>query len=111
MAKNSHHSVLSFYQIDERALRKMDPTQIWVELIATNRREASCKNIYSFKISPEQLLAEISSGRISDELLSDIRREYENGANLVFIQPIVGSPLGGLFIEDLISARKYSCMP
>ena len=59
--------------------------------------------MYSFELTAEELLHYVKSMDNSSELFSDIRSEFELGATIVFVKPVVGSPLGGFILRNLLS--------
>lgn len=105
VAAKDNESVLSFYCIDEDDISDMSINDIWTDFVISNVR-VRCSNVYHFDL-PITVLLTLLKGNVfkSDDLptklFSDIKREYENGATVMFVKPVVGNPIDGFLL------RKY----
>ncbi len=54
-------------------------------------------------IPASELLSLIQERKMVEEVFFDLQTEYEKGANVVFVVPLNASPIGGFFLNKLIS--------
>jgi hypothetical protein len=103
MAKDSK-SVLAFYSIDDDSIFDMGIKEIWDDFVVSNTEGVRCINIFHSELSTEELLSLVTSIDISSKLFSDIKYEYEvEEANVMFVKPIKGSPIGGFLLDKFFS--------
>jgi len=103
MSELARESVLSFYRIDDPSIFEMSILDVWAYFVVDKVEGVSCSNVHSFELTAEELLDYVKSIENSSELFSEIRSEYELGATIVFVKPVVGSPLGGFILRNLLS--------
>ena len=100
----SFKSVLSFYSFEDDSFLNMSINDIWVDLVVSHAEGVRCRNIFHSELSTEELLSLVESIDISSKLFSDIKYEYEvEEANVMFVQPIKGSPIGGFLLHKFFS--------
>lgn len=103
MADKDLKSVLSFYRIESDLIFEMSIEDIWTGFVMSKVEGVSCSNVYHFEISTDQLLFLIKNKDFTNELFSDIKTQYDAGATVMFIQPIVGSPIDGFLLHKFFS--------
>ena len=99
----SNKSVLLFYQINHFKIYSKDFDTIWNEYISSNNDKARCINAIQVDMSASKLLQLIQDRKLADEIFDEFKAEYEMGANIVFIVPVNGSPIGAFLLSKLIS--------
>ena len=107
VAAKDNESVLSCYCIDEDDISDMSINDIWTDFVISDVR-VRCSNVYHFDLPITDVLAwlkssDFKSSEFSSKLLSDIKREYENGATVMFVQPVVGNPIDGFVLRKFLS--------
>jgi hypothetical protein len=96
-------SVLLFYQINQVTIYAKNFDEIWNNYVSLNSDEARCINAIQFDIPASKLLSLIQERKMAEEVFFDLQTEYEKGANVVFVVPLNASPIGGFFLNKLIS--------
>lgn len=99
----ANKSVLLFYQINQVTIYAKDFDEIWNKYISSKSDEARCINAIQFDIPASKLFSLIQERRIADEFFCELQTEYEKGANVVFVVPLNSNPIGGFFLNKLIS--------
>ena len=103
MEENEIKSVLVFYSIEDDAILDMKFNDIWTDFVIAEAEGVRCTNVYHFELPTEELLHMVKGIDISSELFSDIKSEYELGANVMFVNPVVGSPIDGFLLFKFLS--------
>jgi|GEM_PF-6581702 len=103
MAEKTIKSVLVFYRIESDLIFDMDINDIWTDFVIAKVEGVSCSNVYHFELPTEELLTLVKSKDISSKLFSDIKSEFETGATLMFVNPVVGNPIGGFLLSTFLS--------
>ena len=103
MADKDKKSVLAFYRIESDLIFDMSIKDIWTNFVMSKVEGVSCSNVYHFEISTDQLLFLLKNKDISTKLFSDIKSEYDSAATVMFIQPVVGSPIDGFLLHKFLS--------
>jgi hypothetical protein len=103
MADKDLKSVLSFYRIESDLIFEMSIEDIWTGFVMSKVEGVSCSNVYHFEISTDQLLFLIKNKDYTNELFSDIKSQYDAGATVMFIKPVVGSPIDGFLLHKFFS--------
>lgn len=99
-----NESVLSIYLINSsRVYDYADFLKIWDDFVAAKVPDVSCREIINFSVSVNELYDSITSRNFSQDTYEILKSEFEIGANVVFIQPVVGKPIGGFFLSKLVS--------
>ncbi len=99
----ANKSVLLFYQINQVTIYVKDFDEIWNNYVSSNTDEARCINAIQFDIPASKLFSLIQERKIAEEIFFELQAEYEKGANVVFVVPLNASPIGGFFLNKLIS--------
>jgi len=102
MSNEKLKSVLVFYSIKDNTVFDMNIEDIWANYVIAKVDNVSCKNVFEFNYAPEELLSLVKSKNLNAKLLADIKSEFESGANVMFVKPVVGNPLDGFFIKDFL---------
>jgi len=103
MTDNDLKSVLTFYRIESDLIFDMAIKDIWTEFVIAKVEGVSCSNVYQFEFPTEELLTLVKSKDISSKLFSDIKSEYDSGATVMFVKPVVGNPIGGFLLSTFLS--------
>jgi hypothetical protein len=99
---NSSKSVISFYSIDDE-LAQLSYREVWDKFIINKEADISCKNIFHCAMGVDDLADTLKDRANIDPLfLADIEFEHLNGANFMFVQPIVGEPIAGFHLASYI---------
>lgn len=99
-----NESVLSIYSIESDVVNDYtDFLQIWDNFVAAKVQGVSCREIVNVPVPASELYKLIELRDLSEEVFETLRNEFERGANVVFIQPVVGKPIGGFFLSNLVS--------
>ena len=96
-------SVLIFYSIDDEAILNLKFKDIWEKFVIANIEGVSCRNVFHFEMSPEELSSLINSKNIPPKILKDIKSEFDLGANIMFVNPVVGEPIDGFMAHNFLS--------
>ena len=96
-------SVLVFYSIEDDSIFDMSFNDIWTDFVMSKVEGVRCLNVYHSELPTEELLDFVKSKDNSNGLFSDIKSEYESGANVMFVSPVVGSPIDGFLLHKFIS--------
>jgi len=96
-------SALVFYSIKDDSIFDMNIKDIWTKFIMSKAEGVRCLNVYHFELSTEELLTLFKSKDIPSELFSQIKSEYNSGANIMFINPVVGAPIDGFLLQKFFS--------
>ena len=103
---NSNQSVLKFYAISWRAALAKDWKVVWDEEVidrVDNNEVVRCTNIWHYNnISPSDLAAIVRHHRLSTEEIDDIKQEYRSGATMMWVSPMHGPPVYGIYIENIL---------
>ena len=103
MAEKDIKSVLVFYSIEDDSIFDMAIKDIWTDFVISKIEGVRCTNVYHFELPTEELLHMVKGKDISSELFSDIKSEYELGANVMFVNPVVGNPIDGFLLSNYLS--------
>ena len=103
MAEKTIKSVLVFYRIESELIFDMDIKDIWTDFVIAKVEGVSCSNVFHFELAPVELSALVKSKDISSKLFSDIKSEFETGATLMFVNPVVGNPIDGFLLSTFLS--------
>ena len=96
-------SVLVFYRIDSDLIFDLAINDIWTDFVIAKAEGVSCSNVYHSELSTEELLTLVKSKDISSKLFSDINSEFETGATVMFVNPVVGNPIDGFLLSNYLS--------
>lgn len=102
MKENEIKSVLVFYSIENDAILDMKFNDIWEKFVLPKIEGVSCRNVFHFESTPEELSVMLKSKNIPIEIFSSIKSEFDLGANVVFISPVVGHPIDGLLAHNFL---------
>ena len=102
MAEKDFKSVLVFYRIEDDSIFEMNINDIWTDFVIAKVEGVSCSNVYHFELPTEELLALVKSKVISSKLFSDIKSEFDSGATVMFVNPVVGNPIGGFLLSNFL---------
>ncbi|MDO9206162.1 hypothetical protein [Methylotenera sp.] len=101
---NSDKSVLTFYSVKFQNEQRLSYEEVWQKCAVAKAENVSCTNVFRFQLKPTELSKMLRNLKLKDNnLLSDIKCEHQNGAVFMFVQPIVGAPIDGFYIEDFIA--------
>jgi hypothetical protein len=77
--------------------------EIWMKFVISNIEGVSCRNVIYFDLSPEEL-SSLLRGRedVAPELFEDIKGEFDRGANIMFVNPVVGGPVDGIMAHNFL---------
>ncbi len=103
MAFKDIKSFLVFYSIEDDSIFSMSIKDIWTSFVISKVEGVRCSIVYHFELTTEELLTLVKSKDISSELFSNIKSEYNSGANVMFVKPAVGSPIDGFFLRKFLS--------
>ena len=103
MADNDMKSVLVFYRIESDLIFDMSINDIWTDFVIAKVEGVSCSNVYHFEFSTEELLTLVKSKDNSTGLFTDIKSEFETGATVMFVNPVVGNPIDGFLLSNFLS--------
>jgi len=105
-------SVIACYEIKDNAINKLGFKEIWEKYVSSKVDDVTCRNIFSFDMSVDALAESLKNSKdIDNELLDAIEAEFKSGANYMFINPEVGNPEDGYFIEPfLLKAKTYKML-
>jgi hypothetical protein len=101
MKDDDNKSVLAFYAIPYESIIDMSIQNIWLDYVMTKADGVSCRNIFSSDLPVDDLLDLVKNIDNNFVLLSQIKEEYELGANVLFVSPVVGGPQDGFLLNDL----------
>jgi hypothetical protein len=103
MADKDIKSALVFYRIDDDSIYDMSFNDIWTDFVMSKVEGVSCSNVYHFELPTEELLALVKSKDNSSKLFSGIKSEFDSGATVMFVNPVVGSPIDGFLLHKFLS--------
>ena len=103
MSENNMKSVLAFYRIEDESIFNKSMKDIWNDFVISKVEGVSCSNVFHFEFSTDVLLSLLKSSDITNELLSDINSEYDLGATVMFVMPVVGNPIDGFLLSNFLS--------
>lgn len=103
MADNDMKSVLVFYRIEDDSIFDMAINDIWTDFVISKTEGVRCTNVYHFELPTEALLTLVKSKDISSKLFSDIKSEFQTGATVMFVNPVVGNPIDGFLLNNFLS--------
>ena len=94
-------SVIAFYEIRGNGIAKSDFQKAWTRVVNESPKTISCRTVFHFDINVTELLNRVNELKESDdELLQDILdQHHHNGANFMFVSPVVGAPIDGFYLE------------
>ena len=101
MKEEDYKSVLTLYSIPYKAILDMDYQEIWHQYVMSKVDDVSCRNVVHTIFKPNDLLDMFEKSKLSTDLLKIIKKEIELGANVLFIKPMQGGPIGGFLTDDL----------
>ncbi len=102
MAQESIKSALVFYRIEDKSIFDMSIKDIWTNFVVSKGEGVSCTNVFHSEFSTEELLTLVKRKDISSKLFSDINSEYDSGATVMFVNPVVGSPIDGFLLSNFL---------
>jgi len=101
----NENSVLTFYTLGDINVAGLNYVEIWDNFVANKTDNVVCKNVFKSNISSEALAETLrDKNNIRQDLAKHIDDEYQNVADYVFVQPVVGKPIFGIQISKLIRA-------
>jgi hypothetical protein len=103
MVEREIKSVILFYFIEDHSIFDTGIQDIWADFVVAKAEGVRCTNVYHTDLTPEDLLGCVNSKDNSNGLFSNIRAEYESGANIMFVNPVVGSPLAGFILHKFFA--------
>jgi len=103
MNEDEIKSALVFYSIEDDSIVNMSINDIWNNFIIAKREGVSCRNVFHFEASPQELLSLMKSKNIDPKLFEDIKSEFDLGAQVMFVSPVVGDPIGGFLAHNFFS--------
>lgn len=103
MKEDEIKSALVFYSIEDDAILAMKYKDIWERFIVSKIEGVSCKNVFHSEMSPEELLSLLKSNNIPQELFENIKSEFDLGADIMFVKPVVGEPIDGFMADNFLS--------
>ena len=109
MTQNSdaNKSVITFYSIKKDLdIAKLSYKDVWKKYVLSKTEGVSCVNIFHIDSSVEDLIKKLQPAIIDKELFEGIRSEYENDAVYMFLNPEVGEPVDGFYIETYLQQAK-----
>ena len=95
-------SVLVFYFIDDESISSKSYQSVWNSFIDKKVEGVVCKNVVHFELPEQELLSLITAKKLQAEVLDLINSEYHLGANFMFVNRVVGAPIGGFWIQQLL---------
>ena len=103
MLEEDIRSVLAFYAVDDESIFEMSIKDVWTKFVISKVDGVTCRNIFHSELTPTELLELVKNKDMSSDLFSDIKSEYDLGANVLFVSPVVGEPIDGFLIHQLLS--------
>jgi len=103
MADKDIKSVLVFYRIESDLIIDMSINDIWTDFVISKVEGVSCSNVFHSELLTEELLTLVKSKDISSKLFTDIKSEFETGATIMFVNPVVGNPVDGFLLHKFLS--------
>ena len=103
MAEKNIKSVLVFFRIEDDSIFEMSINDIWINFVIAKVEGVSCSNVFHSELPTEELLFLVKSKDNSTGLFTDIKSEYESGANVMFVNPVVGNPIDGFLLNNFLS--------
>ena len=100
MKEEDYKSALTLYSIPYKEISDLDYREIWDQYVMSKVDGVSCRNVVHTLFSPDELLDIVEKSKLTSELSKMIKEEIELGANVLFVQPIQGSPIGGFLTDD-----------
>jgi hypothetical protein len=95
-------SVLVFYFIDDESISSKSYQSVWNSFIDKKVEGVVCKNVFHCEFPEYDLLSLIEARDLKSEIFELINSEYHQGANFMFVNPVVGAPIGGFWIQQLL---------
>jgi hypothetical protein len=95
--------VLVFYRIESDLIFDMSIKDIWTDFVIAKVDCVSCRQVVSFEMPTAELLALVESRDYCTELFKIIKLEYDKGSNVLFVQPIMGIPIDGFLLRELLA--------
>jgi len=99
MKEEDYKSVLMLYSIPYKEIFDLDYQEIWGQYVMPKADDVSCRNVIHTIFSPDELLDMVGKSKLTTDLSKMIKKEIELGANVLFVNPIQGGPVGG-FLTD-----------
>ena len=95
--------VLTFYSLPDTA-NEDSYTDVWQKYVQGKVDGVACKNVFSFDMNTEKLIALLKQRNKADqELLEDIKLMQASGASYMFVAPTNGDPVYGAYIADYLA--------
>jgi hypothetical protein len=99
MKEKDFKSVLTLYSIPYKEICNLKYQEIWDQYVMSKVDDVSCRNVVHTIFKPTDLLNMFERSKLTRELSKMIKEEIELGANVLFIKPMQGGPIGG-FLTD-----------
>lgn len=97
-------SVLTFYYAENACDGEFKFKDVWCRIASKTAANIHCINVYHCELSTAQLSTSIrDSSFYSSQLMQDIALELENGAIFMFVATVVGKPVDGFLIDELMA--------
>lgn len=97
MKEEDYKSALTLYSIPYKVIFDLDYQEIWNQFVMSKADRVSCRNVIHTIFSPDELLDMVVKSKLAPDLTKDLKEEFESGANVLFVVPIQGGPIGGFF--------------
>ena len=101
MKKVAYKSALTLYSIPYKEIFDLDYQEIWDQYVMSKADRVSCRNVIHTIHKPDELLDMLEKSELTIELSKMIKEEIKLGANVLFVKPIKGGPIGGLLTDHL----------
>lgn len=101
--------VLTFYSAQLDGADNFDYQDAWEKCIVAKADGVFCRNVFHIDMPPSELsrLLRTENG-FKESLLDAIHSEYLGGAVLMFVQPQVGAPIDGFYIDEFLGSNGES---
>ena len=101
-------SAIVFYAIEHKNIEDLSYEDAWKICVAGNFDEISCRNIFRFDMTADNLGNILRNPiQLDKAILKGIEEEHLMGdANFMFVKPEVGEPIDGFFIKAYIAQAK-----
>jgi hypothetical protein len=101
MKEEDYKSALTLYSIPYKEIFDLDYQEIWDQYVVSKTDDVSCRNVVHTIYSPAVLLEMFEKSKLTTDLLKVIKEEIKFGANVLFVKPIQGGPIGGFLTDQL----------
>lgn len=97
MKEEDYKSALTLYSIPYKEIFDLGYMEIWSQYVMSKADRVSCRNVVYTIYSPDELLDMVVKSKLALDLTKGLKEEFESGANVLFVKPIQGGPIGGFF--------------